>query len=129
MKNKQERAEEVNQVIKAIADCGRRFFYSKSKDSYASMEVDQRGRVWFVDDYSNKRIYTHYSGRWREFSHGGTLQDLVKAFRDYISKGVPIPARAFGPWPKWKCDGDLWGYGDDMQQIRDKALSLGLISQ
>lgn len=129
MTEKQERAEQVNQVIRTIADCGRRFFYTKSKDNYAYMEVDHRGRIWFVDDYNQKRIYTHYSGRWYWFSHGGTLQQLIKSFRDYIGKGEQLHPNTFGPWPEWVCEGDLWGYGADMQQVRDKAQSLGLISQ
>ncbi|VVO21522.1 hypothetical protein [Pseudomonas fluorescens] len=55
---KQQRAEHVNQAIRIIADPGRRFFYSQVSNRYASMEVDQRGKIWFIDDYSGKRIFT-----------------------------------------------------------------------
>lgn len=129
MNDKQERAEKINQLIKTIADCGRRFFYTKSQETYASIEVDHRGKIWFIDDYTRKRIYTHYRNTWKGFSHGGTLRDLVIAFREFISKAKPLPKFAFGPWPDHFCDGDLWGYGEDMKKVRDKAMSLGLISQ
>lgn len=76
-----------HQVIRIIADQGRRFFYSQAVNRYASMEIDPRGKVWLIDNYSGKRIFTHntvWGGKWRGFSHGGTLKDLVKDFRDYI---------------------------------------------
>ena len=38
-----------------------------------------------------------------------------------------MPASYLGPWPQWMCEGDLWGYGDDMQTVRAKALELGII--
>jgi hypothetical protein len=61
---------------------------------------------------------------WRGFSEGGTLRSLVEQLRDYIRTGKQVHPQSFGPWPQWYCDGDLWGYGDDMQQVRDKAISL-----
>jgi len=90
---KRQRVEHVNQAIRIIADHGRRFFYSQAVNHYASMEVDQRGKVWFIDDYSGKCIFTHdtvWGGRWRGFTHGGTLRDLIKEFRDYIRTGEPL---------------------------------------
>ena len=126
---RQKRAAVINKLIKAIGGCGRRFFFSKRFDRYARIEVDQRGRVWFIDDYTEKRIYTHYHYWKRGFSHGGTMKDLVNAFRDYITKGVHVPAGMLGPWPHWLAYGDLWGYGDNaMQEVRDAALSHGVIS-
>jgi len=122
--SKQERVLKVNELIKVIADHGRRFFYSTKNNRYASIEIDTRGKIWWVDDYTGKRIYTHYRYGWRGFSHGGTLKSLVEAFRDYISRNKPINLRYFGPWPEYYCNGDLWGYGDDMQKVRDKACEL-----
>jgi hypothetical protein len=90
---KQQRAEQVNQAIRIIADHGRRFFYSHAVNRYANMEVDQRGKVWFIDSYSGKRIFTHetvWGGKWRGFSNGGTLRQLVENFRDYIRTGEPM---------------------------------------
>lgn len=129
MQEKQQRAIKVNELILTIANCGRRFFYSKEKNRYAKIEVDDRGRVWWTDDYSGRRIYTHYPYWSKGFTHGGALRELVNAFRNYITKGKQVSCKTFGPWPDWYCDGDLWGYGDDMEQVRDKAKQLGIISQ
>lgn len=125
---KHDRVQNVNQLIKVIGDGGRNFF--KHKDRYASMEIDCRGKIWWVDDYTEKRIYTHYEfGRWRGFSHGGTLRDLVRALRNYVTKGEPVPTFHFGPWPEHFCNGDLWGYGDYMDRVRDSACNLGITNQ
>lgn len=125
MSEKEKRAEEVNEVIRSIADCGRRFFYCKQHDRYAEMQIDERGKIWFVDDYTGKRVYTHFTQwSWSGFSHGGTLRDLIISFRNYISKGIPVPLYQFGPWPDHYCNGDLWGYGDDMEKVRETVKKL-----
>lgn len=123
------RLQKVNKLIREIADCGRRFFYSKSNNRYAQMEIDKNGKIWFIDDYTGKRIYTHCI-KWKGFSHGGTLKGLIELFRDYIGHNKQINPANFGPWPDWCCGGDLWGYGDDMEKVRNAAIiALGLIEQ
>lgn len=128
MNDRHERAAQVNKLIHEIANCGRRFFYNKNTDCYAMIEVDARGRVWWIDDFTEKRIYTHYRYWGKGFSHGGTLRSLVDNFRDYITKGTQVPSHSFGPWPDWCCGGDLWGYGEDMQKVRVAAIRHGIIS-
>ncbi len=123
---KLDRAKRVNDLIRVIAGGGRNFF--KYKDRYAKIEVDCWGKIWWIDEYTEKRIYTHYNGRWNHFSNGGTLRDLVKYFRNFVSKGELIHKGVFGPWPKSYCDGDLWGYGEYMQKIREKARQLEMIN-
>ena len=117
------RADQVNQAIRIIADHGRRFFYSQTVNRYASMEVDARGKVWFVDDYSGKRVFTHetvWGGRWRGFSHGGTLKDVVKAFRDYICTGEQLHPGYLGP--ERFSDSNIWGYDEEgMRAVREQA--------
>ncbi|WP_263147774.1 hypothetical protein [Pseudomonas sp. RIT-PI-AD] len=111
---KRQRAEHVNQAIRIIANHGNRFFFNDKHQRYARVEVDDRGRVWFVDDYSNKRIYTHpttWGGRWKGFSHGGTLRSLVELFRDYIRTGVPLT-------PSW-LGLNRWGGGEYDQPVMD----------
>lgn len=83
--NKQERLELANQVIAEISKRGRRFF--AHKDRIARLEIDARGRIWFVDAYTQKRVYTHYKHEWRGFSNGGTLQALICRFRDFVRDG------------------------------------------
>jgi hypothetical protein len=121
-----ERAQQANELLDTIAHSGRRFFYHLTRVS--RFEVDGYGRVWWLDKYRNERQFTHYSGRWRNFSQGGTLREVVERLRDYIMHGTPVPANRFGPWPDSYCNGDLWGYGDDMEKVRSKARELGIVS-
>lgn len=124
---KMQRAEHVNQVIRIIADHGRRFFYNEARSRYASMEVDHRGKVWFIDDYSGKRIFTHetvWGGRWRGFTHGGTLRRLVEEFRDYIRTGAPLSRFYLGPERSFD-ESNIWGYDEEgMRAVREQAGAL-----
>lgn len=119
--NKAERIADVNYLILQISMFGRRFFYSKRFNRVAKFEVTMDGRLWFRDDYTDKRIYVAYKGHWRGFSHGGTLRRLVDDMAKYIGTGELIPAGHFGPWPDYiGGDGDLWGYGlDTMLMLRN----------
>lgn len=118
----------VNELVKVIGSCGRRFFYSWGKERFAFIEVDSNGRVWWVDEYTGKRIFTAYSGHWRGFSNGGTLQDLVERFSGFVQTGEPVNRDVFGPWPDWICQSDRWGYKGDMEKVREAALRLKVIA-
>lgn len=128
---KRQRVEHVNQAIRIIGAHGRRFFFNQVADRYASMEVDQRGKVWFIDDYSARRIFTHktnWGGRWRGFSHGGTLRNLVEALRDYIRTGEPLSPGYLGP--ERFDDSNIWGYDEaDMKAVREQAGALPVFRQ
>lgn len=125
MKARYLRVDAANKLIKVIAECGRRFFYHYSRTS--RLEMDKKGRIWFIDAYTQKRIYTSSPLRWRGFSESGTMRFLIEDLRDFIRKGKQITGtQALGPWPDYFCEGDVWGYGSDMQQVRDAALSLGI---
>lgn len=130
MSTKQERVEHANQLIQAIAKHGRRFFYNKTHDRVAHIEL-RRGRVYFVDDYSGNAIYTHetvFTNRWRGFSHGGTLRSLVERMRDYIVKGEQIPIGFIAPTYYDVTKGDIWGYGSlAAYQVRTEAMGLPII--
>jgi hypothetical protein len=119
----------ANELISFISKNGRNFFRSPSKDGadVAHFLLSDNGRVWFLDAYTRKKIYTHYNGRWRGFSEGGTMRRLVEYMRDFIRTGQPIHQSQLGPWPEWTCGGDLWGYGDDMELVREKAAALGML--
>jgi len=122
------RLDNVNAFIKVIGGHGRRFFYT-NKDRYAHMQLDDRGRVWFVDDYTEERIYTHRSGHWRGFSHGGTLRNLVEVFRDHVKKGVKIHSSYFST-RSWICSGHPWGYPEDsLKMLHAEGVRLGLIAE
>lgn len=129
---RQYRVAHANQLTTTISQHGRRFFYSPGKDRTACMELDDRGRVWFVDDYTGKRVYTHHTGftsRWRGFSHGGTLRALVEAMRDYIVTGQQIPLWRIATASPLSA-GDIWGYGHEAAAlVRDTAYALPIIAQ
>lgn len=125
LEERRQRAEKANELIGVIAGCGRRFFFHQGR--VACLEVDDRGRVWFHDEYTQARIFTHRNGRWDKFTHGGTLRAVVQRLRDYITTGQRLNPRIFGPWPEWYCDGDLWGYGEAMQIVRDAAVRLEIV--
>lgn len=95
------------------------------------MEVDHRGKVWFIDDYSARRIFTHKTsrgGRWRGFSHGGTLRSLADAFREYIRTGEPISRFYLGP--ERFDDSNIWGYDEEgMKAVREQAGALPVFRQ
>jgi hypothetical protein len=121
---KRQRCEQVNLVIQIIANHGHRFFFSQSNQAFACMQVDDRGKVWFIDDYSQKRIYTHpttWGGRWKGFSHGGTLKSLVEQFRDYICTGEQISSAYLGLQRSWD-ESNIWGYEEEsMKAVREQA--------
>lgn len=131
MQQKNQRVQHVNEVIRIIADHGRRFFYTASSQSYASMHIDKYGKIWFVDNYSGKRILTHettWGGRWKGFSGGGTLRALVEAFRDYIRTGVNLNPGYLGP--ERFDDSNIWGYDEEcMQAVREQAGVLPVFTQ
>lgn len=129
--NKHQRCEQVNQVIKIIGDHGRRFFFSESKQRYARLEVDRRGKVWLIDDYTGMWVFTHpttWGGRWKGFSHGGTLKALAERFRDYICEGKQMPIGWLGP--ERFDDSNIWGYDEvSMRTVREQASALPVFFQ
>lgn len=121
--DRKRRVEVANNFLEVIAAHGRRFFYHDGVTS--RFELDMAGRVWFVDKYTEVRIYTHQPGWWGpEFTEGGTLQMLCLSLRDYIMCRGDLPVKQLGPWPPLICGGDLWGYGDDMTLVRIECRAL-----
>jgi hypothetical protein len=117
-----ERMAHVNEVICHVAAHGRRFFYYDRHDRTAAFELTASGRVRFRDECTDLLVDTGRERRWnpQRFSGGGTMQRLVAALGNYVSKGVKVDKRHFGPWADWKCDGDVWGYGfEEMQKVRE----------
>lgn len=120
------RLDNANNFLVAIGSCGRRFFYNKKKSIYARFEMDVNGRVWFHDDYTGARIYTHYSGRWSGFTQGETLRRLIDFLSsEYIKYGEKLNPSFF------KKNGTFaaaWGYGDDIGVVKKAGVDLGIIS-
>lgn len=122
---RQDRLCKANILIGVIASCGREFF--RHDNRVAHFKFNNQKRIFFRDDYSNKLIYTHKKGRWKGFTHGGTLKSLIEKLRDYIKDGTKLNPKVFGPWPDHICRGDLWGYRRDMVQVRKAAVLLGIV--
>ena len=122
--NKLDRLKNANELIQVISKCGRRFFQHKGYVS--TLELSDTGRVFFVDYYTKKRIYTHYSRRWSGFTSGGTLRRFVEALRDYITKGHllnPYYFESSGPdFPH------PWAYNEDLATVKNAASRLGMLS-
>src|SRR5574337_776610 len=105
-----DRVRRANALLEVIANCGRHLFAHRG--TVSRLAVDERGRIWFVDAWSERSIYTGYRYQWRGFTEGGTLRALVKGLCDFIRTGEAQKIN-LGPWPDWYCGGDLWGYGED----------------
>jgi hypothetical protein len=116
------RLEIANQFIKIISNYGRHFFKHKEDISY--FKFDSNNRIRFVDSYTRVEVFIAYKGDWKGFTHGGTLRDLVIALKEYIYGDKPLPLKHLGPWPDYICDGDLWGYGEDMIIVREECSKL-----
>ncbi|OUL59226.1 hypothetical protein B1199_02875 [Pseudoalteromonas ulvae] len=106
----EQRLDIVNELINQIAAHGRKFFRCDGRVSF--VERDSRGKVWFVDSWKGDRIYTHYHGSWKGFSHGGTLRNLVEQFRNYIVRGNRISINHICTK---RLDGqsNIWGYSNE----------------
>lgn len=129
-----ERIAQVNALVQIIGSHGRRFFFYRGAEGlpgrFARMECDQRGQLWWVDDYREARIYlarTGFRSTWRGFSHGGTLRDLVERLYDYVTKGTLLPRSVIG-LQRVNADslGDnIWGYKEEaIQEVRRQAFEL-----
>lgn len=128
--SKVERLAHANALIKTISDHGRRFFYNARTGEVGKLELDARGRVWWIDDYRGARIYTAYAGRWRGFSHGGTLRDLICALREYIQRGELMHPEYIAPTRSNPGDGNIWGYSAEAAAaVRAEAHALPMFQQ
>ena len=117
-----ERLKQANEFIKIISDHGRRFFRFNS--NIAKLKLINN-RVWFVDDFTEKMIYTHYNGRWKKFSHGGTLKQFIINLKNYIMFNKQF--KMLYKYPSWYPD--PWAYGKDKKIIVDAGKQLGIIKE
>ena len=125
-----ERLAHANALIKAISDHGRRFFWNERAQRVAHLELDERGKVWWIDDYRGARVYTHQTtipSRWQGFSHGGTLRSLVECMRDYVVHGRQLPHFRIAT-PQLYGDSNIWGYSKEAAEaVRAAAFALPIM--
>lgn len=112
-----QRLEHINKLVITIGSYGRRFFWNERRKQYARMEIDARGKLWWIDDYQGTRICIEkiggYEHRWQGFSHGGTLKSLVQEMREYVKTGNPISMYLIAQ--------DCWGYDAEATAATKKA--------
>lgn len=128
---RQLRLQRANAIIVTISNCGRHFFRQSIDGRVSKFEIAENGRLYFRDKYSDHRLpCSHTKGRaWQQhFTEGGTLKSLIEAIANYIKTGETISLFFFGPWAATTCNGDLWGYGDDMELVREHAKRLGIVA-
>ena len=121
---KEERLKSANEFILVIASCGRKFF--EHNGVVSTLELSKGGRVYFIDCYTKKRIYTHNrTMTWIGFSGNHTMKKLVDSLRDFIISGVVMKAEHF----QLEIDSRFkkpWGYGEDILILHDIAIKLGI---
>jgi hypothetical protein len=128
--SKAERLGHANALIEVISRHGRRFFRNRESGAIARLELDARGRVWLIDEYRGARVYVAYRGRWRGFSHGGTLQNLVESLHHYIQRGDLLHPEYIAPTRMDPKNGDIWGYGfEAAATVRAEAHALPLFQR
>jgi len=121
---KDERLKAANEFILVIAGCGRKFF--EHNGIISTFELSKGGRVYFIDCYTEKRIYTHNRTlTWIGFSGNHTMKKLVDSLRDFIISGLTMKADYF----QLEMDNKFkktWGYGEDILILHDIAIKLGI---
>lgn len=121
--SKEERCIRANELILLIATTGRMFFNYEEHGGDISAFTVAKGRIYFIDGYTNKRIYAYGNQFFRrKFTQGGTMQALVLDIAEWIRTGKP--ANAKNGYGGVYCD--HWGYpADDMAKIQRKAQEIG----
>ena len=128
---REERVKHANDLIRVISDHGRRFFFNQTSNRVARIEMDNNGKLFWIDDYRGTRVYMDkvggYETAWRGFSHGGTLKDLARKMRHYIRTGEQIHV-AYICMSNMAEDSDVWGYGKEASKAtRHAAAALPII--
>jgi hypothetical protein len=120
------RIQNANALIELIASTGRHFFCGT--EDIGRFDLDGRNRLRYRDPWNGAMIYPASNG-WRKFSEGGTMRAVIETLAHHINTGYVTPSNIFGPWPSWISEGDPWGYGADMDGVREKARELGILAK
>lgn len=113
-----ERMAKANELVAAIADCGRRFFYQEGKPSGQFVPDARRGILW-RDEYTEAVIDLQPGRSAPRFSHGGSLRSFLGHLRSWVLSGDPPPMGSFG---------HSWAYPEaDIERLQDVARELGFL--
>lgn len=128
-RNKHERIEIVNELIKKIGSTGRKFLYCEKHKRYSYFAYDGR-TLYFVDHYTGmplkmkKGTASMTNVHSYNFSSGGTMWGLINDFKDFIygdddSNHNNGYGGLYCPY---------WGYpGETMTEIVNYAKQLGYL--
>lgn len=119
----EERVRIVNEIIKEIADRGRRFF--NGQKGTAEFFV-RNGKVYYKCEHTGKGMCLSIPDdrKPKDWLHGGTLMALCRDFKDFIVTGDK--SNHNNGYGGLYCP--HWGYsGNDMEAIREKARQLSYL--
>jgi hypothetical protein len=120
---KEERIKIVNEIIKEIAQRGRKFFAYQGRVA----EIKERNRkIYYYSEYLDKDLCVTLPDcrKPKGWHHGGTLWGLIKDFRDFVKTGeYSNNKNGYGGLYS-----SHWGYPEnDMKAIQAKAIELGYL--
>ncbi|MEE5181332.1 hypothetical protein JDW21_20495 [Bacillus subtilis] len=113
------RMNDINDLIKLIADIDRRTFFCKQMNRKAYFRFKKK--LFFVYDYTGADVYPYEMGYGspNSFSHGGNMWQLVNSFRKFIITGKCGELRDYK---------EIWAYSyEGCMKIRQKAKEIGFI--
>ncbi|CAF1772783.1 hypothetical protein OB894_12370 [Bacillus subtilis] len=113
------RMNDINDLIKLIADIDRRTFFCKQMNRKVYFRFKKK--LFFVDDYTGADVYPYEMGYGSPngFSHGGNMWQLVNSFRKFIITGKCGELRDYK---------EIWAYSyEGCMKIRQKAKEIGFI--
>jgi hypothetical protein len=126
MKNNNQRENRikiVNDIIKEISSCGRKFF--NHEGSVAEI-YERKNRLYMVNEYNGEHmcLNTKFGYPPKHWHHGGTMWALTKDFKEFIQYG--------GKTNHNNGYGGLycphWGYDEEsMKNIQNKAKELNYL--
>lgn len=88
------RLDAANRVVSSIAQTGTRLFFYAPIARVAVL-AHENDRVFWFDEYTGSRVYTHSARAWYGFSHGSGVRRVVESLRDYIMNDQRIE---FASW-------------------------------
>lgn len=114
-KHQVDRMNKINELIEVIANT----------DNKTSKFLEGN-KLFFIDKYTEKKVYPYPTSKHWGFSEGGTLWGLVNDFREWIITGkVSNGNNGYGGL---YCT--CWGYSiDGMDKVITKAEEIGFLPQ
>ncbi len=138
-KFKKERLDNANRLIKLIGELDYKlnpkarswFFFSKESRegtpyNFSKFIIDNN-KIFYIDEYTENRIYPYRNSKWWGFSNGGTLRGLVQDIREWIVTGKHSNGNnGYGGLycPHW---GSYWTV-EYKQKVIDFGKEIGFIS-